>query len=287
MVDLSIGRMGFSRGTLRRSLVLGGSSLAGLWFVLVTLLGVGAGDAVGAEKPNALERVKKAGKLIIAVDASYPPMEFEGPKGQPIGFDVDFGVELGKKLGVQAEFIVMNWDGILAGLTSKRYDVIISSMNITPDRQKQVDFVEYARLSQLYMAGPGVVLDQEKALQGKVIAVQADTTSSEYVEGLKKKGILVKEVKAFKTATDCFAALRSKHVDGIVIDEPVGRYYAKQDPKSFFVTGSAMAPEPIGIALRKDEGDLRTALEGAVLELKKAGTLKKISETWFGSELGQ
>ncbi len=263
---------------------LGWTMVRGLGPMLAVLL---AGQTLGAGGPSALDRVKKAGKLVIAIDASYPPMEFEGPNGQPIGFDVDLGNEVAKKLGTKAEFVVMNWDGILAGLTSKRYDVIMSSMNITPDRQKQVDFVEYVRLSQLYMAGPGVVLDQEKALQGKVIAVQADTTSSEYVDGLKKKGIAVKEVKAFKTATDCFAALRSKHVDGIVIDEPVGRYYAKQDPKNFFVTGRAMAPEPIGIAIRKDEQDLKAALEGAVASLKKEGVIKKISETWFGAELGQ
>lgn len=235
----------------------------------------------------ALERVKKAGKILIAVDASYPPMEFEGPKGQPIGFDIDLGQELAKKLGVQAEFVVMSWDGILAGLTSKRYDVIMSSMNITGDRLKQVDFVEYLRLSQLFISGPGTNLDQEKALTGKVIAVQADTTSSDYVEGLKKKGIAIKEIKAFKTAIDCFAALKSKHVDGIVIDEPVGRYYHKQDSKSFQITGKAMAPEPIGIALRKEDLDLKKSLEDALSQVKKDGSYKKISENWFGAELGQ
>ena len=250
------------------------------------LWGVGLFAATGAWAGPAVDRIKKAGKILVAVDASYPPMEFEGPQGQPTGFDVDLARELAQKLGVKAEFVVMSWDGILAGLTSKRYDVIMSSMNITADRQKQVEFVEYLRLSQLFVAAPGTTLDQEKALQGKTIAVQADTTSSDYVEGLKKKGIALKEVKAFKTAIDCFAALKSKHVDGIVIDEPVGRYYQKQDPKSFQITGKAMAPEPIGIALRKEDLDLKKALEEALVQVKKEGAFKTISETWFGTDLG-
>jgi ABC-type amino acid transport substrate-binding protein len=268
----------------RKSIALSHVKRNLLQVFLLALSLLGLAQSVWAEP--GLERVKKAGKLLIAVDASYPPMEFEGPKGQPIGFDVDLGEELAKKLGVKAEFIVMSWDGILAGLTSKRYDVIMSSMNITADRQKQVDFVEYVKLSQLFVARPGTKLDQEKALDGKVIAVQADTTSSDYVEAVKKKGIAIKEIKAFKTAIDCFAALKAKHVDGIVIDEPVGRYYQKQDAKSFEITGKAMSPEPVGIALRKEDQDLKKALEEALLEVKKVGTFKKISENWFGTELG-
>jgi polar amino acid transport system substrate-binding protein len=221
-----------------------------------------------------------------AIDATYQPMESEGPDGKPVGFDIDFANEVAKRLGVKAEFTVMNWDGILAGLNSKRYDAIISSMNITPERQKQVDFVEYVKMSQLFVAKKGVAVTSEKDLAGKAVAVQADTTSMEFVEKAKKGGVALKDMKAFKLATDAFAAVKANQADVIVIDEPVGKYYAKQDPSTFAITGRAMAPEPVGVAVRKDDSDLTRQIGEIVDQMKKDGTLKKLQTKWFGGELG-
>jgi ABC-type amino acid transport substrate-binding protein len=249
---------------------------------LAMVFGV-SGLAFGA---SGLERVKKAGKLVVAIDATYPPMESEGPDGKPVGFDIDFANELAKRLGVKAEFVVMGWDGILAGLQSKRYDVIISSMNITPDRQKQVDFVEYVKMSQLFVAKKGTIVSSEKDLAGKVVAVQADTTSMEWLEKAKKDGVAIKDIKAFKLATDTFAAVKAGQAEVLVTDEPVGKYYAKQDAATFQVTGRAMAPEPVGIAIRKADSDLTKEISKHVEAMKQDGTLKKVSEQWFGGELG-
>ena len=235
---------------------------------------------------DALERVKKAGKLSIAVDATYPPMEFEGKDGNPEGFDIDFATAIATRLGVKAQFVVIAWDGVIAGLFSKRYDTIISTMNITAERQKQLDFVEYVRMSQLFVAPPGVMVKSEKDLAGKVVAVQADTSTHEWVEKQQKAGIKVKEVKAFRAAIDVFAAVKARQAEVIVIDEPVGRYYAKQDPGTFVVAGRAIAPEPIGVAIRKEDISLSKAIADAVNALKQDGTLKKLQEKWFGAELG-
>lgn len=254
--------------------------------LLLASLAVVLGVSSAAFAGSALERVKKAGKLIVAIDATYPPMESEGPDGKPVGFDIDFANELASRLGVKAEFVVMNWDGILAGLASKRYDVIISSMNITDERKKQVDFVEYVKMSQLFISKKGVIVSTDKDLAGKVVAVQADTTSMEYLEKKKKDGVAIKDIKAFKLATDAFAAVKANQAEVLVTDEPVGKYYAKQDNATFQVTGRAMAPEPVGIAVRKEDADLTKELSKKVDAMKKDGTLKKTSEKWFGGELG-
>lgn len=151
------------------------------WLLVILLFSLSLLSGCGGAKPSSenktdgkqpaaetsakgLERVKKAGKLRFAVDVTYPPMEFEGTNGESIGYDVDFAKELAKRLGVEAEPVVMKWDGILAGLTSGRYDVIISSMTITDERKQEVDFVEYAQVGQVFVsktsglqdrAGPG------------------------------------------------------------------------------------------------------------------------------------
>jgi polar amino acid transport system substrate-binding protein len=256
---------------------------AAIW-ILMTSLSLGwSAQAAGGD---ALARIKKSGKLLVAMDATYPPMESEGRDGQVTGYDVDFSKELANRLGVKVEFLVMNWEGILAGLTSQRYDVIISAMNITPDRAKQVDFVEYAKVSQIFVSKKGLNIAAAKDLAGKVVAVQADTTSSQYLEKIKKDGVSVKDVKSFKMAPECFAAVKAGHADGIVVDEPVGRFFVKQDPSHFVITGRAVTPEPIGIALRKNEAALKAEIQRVVDVMKQDGTMKKLADTWFGGELG-
>lgn len=231
-----------------------------------------------------LDQVTKSGKLKVAVDTTYPPMEFEDMKGQIIGFDVDFAKELSKRLGVEADFIVMPWDGILAGLASKRYDVIISSMNITDDRKKVVHFVEYARMGQIFVAKKGgKVVKKKEDLEGLVVAVQKDTTSSEAVENFQKT-IKIKAVKNFSAATDTFNAIKAGQAEVIVIDEPVGNYYVNLAPNTFVVTGEAIAPEPIGIAIRKSDKSLSDAIEKHFKSMMKDGTYKKIYTKWFGKD---
>jgi His/Glu/Gln/Arg/opine family amino acid ABC transporter permease subunit len=259
------------------------------WLLLGLLLpGLAAADEPGGEPTTpggALARIQSAGVLRVAIDATYPPMEYlEG--GQPVGFDVDLARELARRLGVTAEFIVMDWDGILAGLTSGRYDIILSSMNITPARQQQVDFVEYARMSQVFVTTQGRHIRTEQELAGQRVAVQTNTTSQRWVEQLQQRGVAVREVRPFPGATECFAAVKSGQADVIVIDEPVGRFFSRRDA-SFVITGQALEPEPIGIAINKQDKDLSAAISRAFEDIRRSGELKRLSELWFGGELGQ
>ena len=220
--------------------------------------------------------------LKIAVDTTYPPMEFESVDGKIIGLDVDLANAMAKVMGRTPEFIVMPWDGILAGLQSKRYDIIMSSMNITEERKKQVDFVQYIQMGQVFVVKKsGKQVKSEKELAGLTVAVQADTTSYEAVEGFKKSGIAIKDLKAFKGATEAFQALKAGQADVIVIDEAVGFYYAGLDAKTFVISGNAMKPEPIGIAVRKTDKALHAELTKALDTIKKDGTFATIYKKWL------
>ena len=229
-----------------------------------------------------LDAVVKAGKLRVAVDTTYPPMEFEGSDGLIIGLDIDLARELAKVLKVEAEFIVMPWDGILAGLQSNRYDIIMSSMNVTPERQAQVNFVPYLSMGQVFVvkksAKPVV---NEKDLTGRTVAVQVDTTSFSAVEAIQKSGIKISGIKTFQGTTDTFSALKANQADVIVTDEAVGRYYTGLDAKTFIVSGNAMKPEPIGIAVKKTDTKLLKALEAAVKTIKANGTYAKVYKNWL------
>jgi polar amino acid transport system substrate-binding protein len=241
---------------------------------------------------NSLDRVKNAKKLLVAVDTSYPPMEFIDEKDgtTAVGFDVDMAKAVAQKLGVQAEFVSSDWEGILTGLTAKRFDVIMSSMNITPERQKEVDFVEYAKMSQVFVSRVGSpAVKSEQDLAGKVVVVQAGTTSEEWANKVKAEKVKdIKEIRSFKGATDAFQEVKNKRGDVIIIDEPVGLFYSSKDAATFTITGHALDPEPVGIAVRKDDPELKAALEKAIADLRADGTYAKISKTWFGDhELGK
>jgi ABC-type amino acid transport substrate-binding protein len=228
------------------------------------------------------DAVLKAGKLRVAVDSTYPPMEFESKEGKIIGLDIDLAKELAKVLKVEAEFIVMPWDGILAGLQSNRYDIIMSSMNITPERQAQVNFVPYIKMGQVFVIKANTkAVTNDNDLAGRVVAVQVDTTSFSAVESISKKGIKIKSIKTFPGATETFSALKSNQADVIVTDEAVGKYYAGLDAKTFKVSGIAIQPEPIGIAVRKSDSKLYSALMGAVQTIQKNGTYSKIYQQWL------
>ena len=228
-----------------------------------------------------LPTILKNKKLRVAVDTTYPPMEFEGNDGKVAGLDVDWARELGKILKVEVEFIVMPWDGVLAGLQSDRYDIIMSSMNITAERARAVNFVEYMSMGQVFVVkDKKLIIKSEKDLSGKKDAVQADTTSSTAVANFKKAGIQIKDVLEFKGATETFAALKSNHAEVIVIDEAVGKYFAKLDPKNFRVSGNAILPLPIGIAVRKSDTALLKALQESLQTIKKNGTFDTIYKKW-------
>lgn len=253
--------------------------------MLVSACGGKSTPAGGGD--GSLDRVKKAGKLVVAVDTTYPPMEYvEGDK--TVGYDVDLANELAKKLGVKAEFVTVDWNGIMSGLLAKRYDVIMSSMNITEKRKQEANFVEYARMSQVFVSLKGGTVKAEKDLSGKTVLVQDGTTSHDYAKEVKEQRVKdLKEIISYGGATEAFQALKNKKGDVIVIDEPVGLYYVKKDAATFEITGRAMDPEPVGIALRKEDVDLANALEKAVADSKADGSYKKIAETWFGGELGK
>jgi polar amino acid transport system substrate-binding protein len=277
--------------------------LAVVGLVLMSLLAACGGakksdeNNTGTKSPAAqagdgsLERVKKAGKLVVAIDATYPPMEYVDEKDGKtfVGFDVDFAKALAKQLGVEAEFKNIGWDGIIPGLKAKQYDVIVSSMNITDDRKSEVNFVQYVAMSQVFVSAKnGTAVKTEKDLAGKTVAVQDGTTSHDYMKDVVANKVKDAKIITFPNATDAFLALKSKQADVIVVDEPVGLYYASKDAATYAVTGRAMDPEPVGIAIRKEDKELMDALEKAVQAVKSDGTFGKINQTWFGNvELGK
>lgn len=232
---------------------------------------------------DTLTQIKEKGVLTIGLDDTFPPMEYRNDKNELVGFDIDFAEAIGKELGVKVNFVPSAWDGILPGLDAKRFDIVLSSMSVTDERKKQVDFVEYFGAGQIVAvkAGNPLNIQSVEDLKGKVVGVQMGSTGETAADSIEG----TKEVKKYNANTDVFNDMGLGRVDAAVIGEMVGRYYMTTRPGAFEVVGEAFQVQPMGIAVRKGDTELREALEQTVQTLKDDGTLSEISQKWFDSDI--
>ncbi|MTT32810.1 transporter substrate-binding domain-containing protein [Terrilactibacillus sp. BCM23-1] len=245
--------------------------------MVLTACGSKSSDKNGG---GTLADIKDSGELTIAVDDTYPPMEFRDDKNKLVGLDIDLGRILAKKLGVKAKFVPTAWDGIIPGLDAKKYDIIMSSMNITDERKKQVNFVQYLNFGQAVIVKKGnpLKINSKEDLKGKVVGVQLGTTSETAAKAIGG----IKQVKTYNGYTDAFNDMGLGRLDAIVVGEMVGRYYMKTKPNAFEIVGDTFQELPVGIAVRKSDKDLSKALEKAIKEMQDEGSFDKVKETWFG-----
>jgi polar amino acid transport system substrate-binding protein len=239
--------------------------------------------AVAAASSSAAPRSAAAGTLAFCSDITYPPEEFyQGTKA--VGSDIDIGTEIARRLGLKAKFQNTGFDGIIAALLAKRCDAVISGMNDTPARRKQVAFVDYLSVGQSLMVKKGNPkhISNVASLAGRSVSVEVGTTNKDFLDQqsklLKAKGKPGIKVVTFPKDTDAAAALKTGRVDAYFGDSPVVAYYIKKDP-SFAFGGAPVNPIPVGIAIRKSDA-LLAKVQKAVSAMYADGTMKKILHGW-------
>lgn len=239
---------------------------------LLAAAAVAAGGASAAAKP-----------IVFCSDMTYPPEEFlQG--STPMGSDIDIANAVAKKLKTSAQFTNTGFDGIIAALLGKKCDAIISGMNDTPARAKQVAFVDYLSVGQSLMVKKGNPLHISKLtdLAGKSVSVEVGTTNKDFLTAesakLTKAGKQKIDVVTFPKDTDAAAALATGKVDAYFGDSPVVAYYIGKN-SGFAFGGSPINPIPVGIAVRKGD-PLKAKIAGAVKSLYADGTMKKILAKW-------
>ena len=233
--------------------------------------------------------ITAAGKLVWCVDVSYPPEEsFKADGTTAEGSDIDIATEIGKRFGVTTQIDNTSFTGIIASLTGKKCDLIISGMNDTAERQKVVSFVDYLKVGQglLVKAGNPKGIKTLEDLSGKNVAVQLGTTNLDALtaENVKLKAAAKPEIgiQTFDQDTDAFQQLALGRVDAYSGDSPVCAYYAAKPDNAgkFEVGGSPIDPAPIGIAVRKEDTELKTAVQAAIDAMYADGTMKSIVDKW-------
>jgi polar amino acid transport system substrate-binding protein len=272
------------------------TALAGAIIVLLAVVAAGCGGSskkssetttttAAGGGTTAPANISSAGVLVFCSDITYPPEEFyEGTK--PVGSDIEIGTDIARRMGVKAQFDNTGFDGIIPALLGKKCDAIISGMNDTPERRKQVAFVDYIKVGQSFMVkkdNPENITGVP-SLSGKTASVEVGTTNKDYLDEqskkLKAQGKKPIDVVTFPKDTDAANALKTGKVDAYFGDAPVVAYYIEKDPSSFTFGGSPINPIPVGIAIRKGDTELQAAVKQAVDAMYADGAMAKILKKW-------
>jgi polar amino acid transport system substrate-binding protein len=241
---------------------------------------------LGKQLPASIQQSKQ---LRVGSDVAYAPVEFFKVGTQDVqGIDWDLAQAMAKKLGITVSFANTTFDGIIPALKAKRFDVIMSAMSDTPERQKQVDFIDYfnAGTSILVKKGNPHGIQSLDDLCGKTIALQKGTTQVDVATEQQGKcqaaGKPKINVLTYDKDTDAQLQVRGGRAVADMNDFPVAAYAAQTigGGKDFEVVGEQIQAGPYGIGVRKDDTQLRNALQAALKAVIADGTYDQILQKW-------
>jgi len=236
------------------------------------------------------ELTLKPGVLMIGMNLGYPPMEYVGPDGTtPTGFSIEMGKVIAERLGLQPEFINTAWDGIFAGLDARRWDVIISSATVTPERQEAHNFSKPYIANTLAMVvrrGSNVPAKSPSEVAGLNVGFQGATTADFFMEGLARDQGFRYNVSRYPNMSTAFIELELGRVDIIVTDLVVALGAAAESNVPFDIVwvSEDADPEVFAVVLRKGADTLTQAIDTTLEGMFDDGTMLRISNEIFGND---
>ncbi|MET9729995.1 ABC transporter substrate-binding protein [Streptomyces sp. NPDC006458] len=248
------------------------------------------------------QAIRDKGVIKVGSDIAYAPVEFKDEAGKTVGIDPDLAAAMGKQLGVTFEFENGTFDTLLGGLRSNRYDIAMSAMTDTKDRQEGidsetgkkvgqgVDFVDYltAGVSIYTKKGDDQGIKSWSDLCGKKLVVQRGTVSEDLAkaEAAKCPAGQKLTIEAFDNDQQAQTRLRSGGADAGSSDFPVAAYAVKTSGggNDFQLVGEQVEAAPYGIAVAKDDTELRDALVTAMNAIIKNGEYQKILDKWGAAD---
>ena len=233
---------------------------------------------------NLLNQVKERGTLRVGLEGTYPPFSYQGDDGKLTGFEVEFANELAKHIGVKADLKPTKWDGMLASLDSKRIDVVINQVTISDQRKKKYDFSTPYTISgvqALVKKGNEGVIKTAADLKGKKVGVGLGTNYEEWL----RQNVQGVDIRTYDDDPTKYQDLRVGRIDAILVDRLAALDLVKKTNNTLAVAGDAFSRQESGVAVRKGNEDLVKAIDSAIADMQKDGSLKALSEKWFGADV--
>ncbi|MFC4776727.1 substrate-binding periplasmic protein [Paenibacillus sp. GCM10023252] len=239
-------------------------------------------EAGAADKNDALEAIKSKGKLVIATSGNYRPITFMNEQGKLDGLDIELGTMIAEELGVEVEFVPGNLAGLIPGLTSGKFDLVMSGLLATDERKKSIDFsAPYGQDGVIAVTkeGDAKVTDVSK-LDGLVVGVIGGSGTHTVVQGIGG----YKELKEYPGNAEAFTDLKAGRMDVYATGNIASTDYIKNDKSNekLKLVGEVYAIKEMGIGLRKEESELRAFLDEFIETKKSDGTIDKLAVKWIG-----
>jgi polar amino acid transport system substrate-binding protein len=247
--------------------------------VAISLILISTAGLYAAGAPETNENGVRT--ITIASDATWPPMEFINENKELVGFDIDLMNEIAKAAGFNVEIKNTAWDGIFAGLANGQYDAVISSVTITEDRQKVMDFsAPYVNAGQVIV----VRVEEESIsnpddLSGKKVGAQQGTTGAIAVGDISGA-----QLSSYDEIGLAMAALEKGDIDAVIADSPIAADFALQNEnysKSLKIVGEPFTDEYLGIAVNKGNSAVLDLINAGLKEVTDSGKLEELKEKWL------
>lgn len=226
--------------------------------------------------------------LRIGTDPTYAPFESKNAQGQLVGFDIDLADEICKRIEAKCSYVESDFDALIPSLKAKKIDVIISSLSITEKRQQEIAFSEklYAANSRLIAPKGSPIQPTTESLKGKTIGLLQGTTQETYANQYwRPKGVTV---TPYANQDLVYQDLTAGRIDAAFQDEvaasegflkqPVGKDYQFAGPA---VKDDAIFGVGTGMGMRKDDTELKAAIDKAFAEMRADGTYDKLAKKYF------
>lgn len=228
--------------------------------------------------------IKSSGKLVVGINLPYAPNEYKDPSGKLVGWEVDFLDAVAKKLGVTTSYNESSFDNILPSVKGGKYNVGMSSLTDNKTREAQVDFVNYYSAGNQWASTSSKTVDPNNAC-GLRVAVETGTTQqtddvpakSKACTAAGKKAITIIKIDSQEAVNQSVILGQSDALDA---DSPITQYAVKQSNGKLKLAGEIYGAAPYGLAVAKDAGTLKQALQKAIQSMIDDGTYKQVLDKW-------
>ncbi|MGE0219601.1 bifunctional serine/threonine-protein kinase/transporter substrate-binding domain-containing protein [Mycolicibacterium sp.] len=232
--------------------------------------------------------IRDTGRLVIGVNVPYAPMEYKNADGQLVGFDVELMNAVTRVLGLVPDYRDTPFDAILPGVADGSFDVGMSSVTDTKEREELVDFVTYFQAGTQWARRPGTALGPSSACGLKIGVAEATLQETEELPGKSDEctaaGMAPIEMVVFKSQDEVTTALIKGEVDAMSADSPVTGFAVKLSRGDLVPAGDVFDSAPYGWPVRKGS-ELAESLKQALEHLMKSGEYRAIATMW-GVERG-
>ena len=257
------------------------------WVTCAAMMMIGG----AANAQSVLDSVKSKGKITVATEVAYPPMEYlEG--GKVVGYGKDILDLVVADMKVELEQLQLPWDGILAGVLAKKYDMVATSVAIKPDRVSKYAFTRPLAIADTMLVkryGDSSMSDLSN-VNGKIVGVELGSSQAQEVEAVDAKlkaagNAGFAEIRGFKSTDDMRLALAGGQIDiGTIPSFSLGAMQ-KQRPNTFAKLINIGSGTLFAWVAHPDGADLRNRVNESLMRLEKNGSLSKLQMKWFGFEM--